>query len=66
VATLGLIADGWSFDEIVAEYPGLTVEDIRACAAYARDVVAEVRALPAAIGTVRLQPTISVDVAHQG
>jgi len=45
---LELIAAGWSFDEIVAEYPGLTVEDIRACVAYARDVLAEERVFPAA------------------
>jgi uncharacterized protein (DUF433 family) len=45
---LELVAAGWSFDEIVGEYPGLTVEDIRACVAYARDIVAEERVFPAA------------------
>lgn len=43
---LDLIAAGWAFDEILANYPGLTVEDIRACVAYAKDVVAEKRVLP--------------------
>jgi len=45
---LELIAAGWSFDEILANYQGLTIEDIRACAAYAKDVLAEERVFPAA------------------
>jgi uncharacterized protein (DUF433 family) len=40
---LELVAAGWSFDDLMANYPGLTVEVIRACVAYARDVLAEVR-----------------------
>ena len=43
---LHLVAGGWTFDEILANYAGLTVEDIRACAAYARDAVAERRVFP--------------------
>jgi uncharacterized protein (DUF433 family) len=31
---LDLIAAGWSFDQMVASYPGLTVQRIRACVAY--------------------------------
>ncbi len=45
---LDLIAGGWSFDEVVSNYPGLTVEDIRACVAYAKEVLAEERVFPAA------------------
>jgi uncharacterized protein (DUF433 family) len=45
---LDLVVEGWSFDEVLANYPGLTVEDIRACVAFARDVVIEVRAFPMA------------------
>jgi len=41
---LELVAAGWSFEEILTNYPGLTVEAIRACFAYARDVVADRRA----------------------
>ena len=41
---LDLVASGWSFDQVLANYPGLTVEDIRACFGGARDVVAEFRA----------------------
>jgi len=47
---LELIAGGWSFDQVVASYPGLTVEDIRACVSYAKDVLAEERVFPAAHG----------------
>jgi uncharacterized protein (DUF433 family) len=45
---LDLVAGGWSFDEVLANYPGLTVEDIRACVAYARDVFVEVQGFPVA------------------
>jgi uncharacterized protein (DUF433 family) len=43
---LDLVADGWSFEEVMANYPGLTVEDIRACVAYARAVLVEVQFSP--------------------
>ncbi len=36
---LDLLAKGWSHEEILRNYPGLTVEDVQACLAYARDVV---------------------------
>lgn len=32
-----LLADGWSEDMILAEYPGLAREDIRACLRYASE-----------------------------
>jgi uncharacterized protein (DUF433 family) len=47
---LDLVAGGWSFDEVLANYPGLTVEDIRACVAYAKDVLAKDRVFPTAHG----------------
>jgi uncharacterized protein (DUF433 family) len=47
---LELIANGWSFDEILANYPGLTIEDIRACVAYAKDVLSEEHVFPSATG----------------
>lgn len=31
---LGLMADGMTTDDVLREYPQLTVEDIRACLAY--------------------------------
>jgi len=33
-----LLANGWSHDAILKNYPGLTHEDILACLGYARDV----------------------------
>jgi uncharacterized protein (DUF433 family) len=36
---LDLLAQGWSHEEILRNYPGLTAEDIQACLAYARDMV---------------------------
>lgn len=33
---VGLLAEGWSVDGILANYPGLTSEDIRACLGYAK------------------------------
>ena len=37
---LGLLAEGWTEAEIFADYPGLVVEDIRACLAYASSTLA--------------------------
>jgi uncharacterized protein (DUF433 family) len=46
VATIvGLVATGLSAEEITAEYPQLTVEDVRACLEYAARAVDE-RELP--------------------
>jgi uncharacterized protein (DUF433 family) len=36
---LDLLAQGWPFDEILRNYPGLEAEDIQACLAYARDML---------------------------
>jgi uncharacterized protein (DUF433 family) len=43
---IGLMAEGWRADEIIAEYPGLTSADIAACLAYARDVLRAERVYP--------------------
>lgn len=32
---VAMVADGWDEQRIVAEYPGLTPEDVRACLRYA-------------------------------
>ena len=47
---LELLANGWSEAEIVRNHPGLTVDDIRACIAYARDLVADERVFPTGTG----------------
>jgi len=37
---LGHLAGGWTTQEVLRQYPGLTEEDVRACLAYAADRVA--------------------------
>mgnify|MGYP006281268689 CR=1 FL=1 len=34
---LGWLASGMTFDEIISDFPELTIEDIKACLAYAAD-----------------------------
>ena len=36
---LTLLADGWSFDDVQRAYPRVKPEDIRACIAYAKEMV---------------------------
>lgn len=36
---IDLLAQGWSFEDILLNYPGVQAEDIRACLAYASGVV---------------------------
>ncbi len=38
---LDLLAGGWSFNDVLDDYPGLTDDDIRACIGYARDLLAK-------------------------
>lgn len=45
---LGLMAEGWSEHDLLDNYPGLTREDVAACLAYARDLVASERVYPSA------------------
>jgi uncharacterized protein (DUF433 family) len=44
---LNLLAEGWSEEEVLRNYPGLTQEHMRACMAYARDLLSEERVFPA-------------------
>ena len=46
---VNLMAEGWSEADILRNYPGLTVEQVRACLAYARQRLSEekVFAVPA-------------------
>lgn len=34
---IDLLAQGWSYDDILANYPGITREDVLACLAYASE-----------------------------
>lgn len=43
---VGLLAQGWSEQEVLRNYPGITLDDIRACLTYAHDVLAEWRIYP--------------------
>jgi len=45
---IGLLADGWTEVEIIANYPGVAHEDILACLAYARDVLSSEKVYPSA------------------
>ena len=45
---VGSLADGMSFEEILKEYPQLTLEDIRAALAYAAEALQEEVILPLA------------------
>ena len=43
---VGLLADNWSYDEVLKNYPGLVMEDILACLDYAATVLKEERVIP--------------------
>jgi uncharacterized protein (DUF433 family) len=45
---IGLLADGWTEADIVANYPGITHEAILACLAYARDTLSAEKVFPPA------------------
>lgn len=46
---IGLLAEGWSEGEIIANYPGVTRKDVLACLAYARDVLGSEKVFPSAV-----------------
>jgi uncharacterized protein (DUF433 family) len=43
---VGLLAQGWSEEHIITSYPGLTAGDIRACLAYASDLLQAEKVYP--------------------
>lgn len=45
---IGLLADGWTAEAIIDNYPGLAREDLAACLAYARDALRAERVYPTA------------------
>ena len=45
---IGLLADGWSEEQIVENYPGLSRDDVLACLAYVRDMLRGERVYPTA------------------
>jgi len=45
---IGLLADGWTEAQLLANYPDLTREDVFACLAYARDLLSSEKVFPSA------------------
>jgi uncharacterized protein (DUF433 family) len=45
---IGLLAEGWSEDQIVENYPGLSRDDVLACLVYVRDLLRAERVYPTA------------------
>ncbi|TMJ52955.1 MAG: DUF433 domain-containing protein [Alphaproteobacteria bacterium] len=45
---IGLLAEGWSEADILANYPNITHDDVLACLAYARDTVSAEKVYPSA------------------
>lgn len=45
-----LLAQGWSEDEILRNYPGLSIEDIQACLAYAGAMLRAEKVYPLRLG----------------
>ena len=43
-----LLARGWTTERVLENYPGLTADDLRACLAYAHDVLAGEKVYPLA------------------
>lgn len=43
---IGLLAEGWTEEQLLANYPGLAPEDVRACLAYAAEVLREEKTWP--------------------
>ncbi|HDP34976.1 MAG TPA: DUF433 domain-containing protein [Candidatus Hydrogenedentes bacterium] len=40
---VGLLAQGWSEEEVLRNYPGLAREDVQACLSYAHELLQEER-----------------------
>lgn len=43
---IDLLAEGWSEANILGSYPGLTLEDIRACLSYASEILHSEKTYP--------------------
>jgi uncharacterized protein (DUF433 family) len=45
---IGLMAEGWTEADILANYPGITHDDLIACLSYARDAISSEKVFPSA------------------
>ena len=43
---VGLLAQGWSVEQVLDNYPGLAREDVQACLEYAREVLQSEQVFP--------------------
>jgi uncharacterized protein (DUF433 family) len=43
---VGLLAQGWSVEQVLDNYPGLTREDVQACLEYAHELLQSERVFP--------------------
>ena len=43
---VGLLAQGWSIEDVLAEYDHITREDVQACLAYAHQLLADEKLYP--------------------
>jgi len=43
---VGLLAKGWSVEQVIDNYPGVTREDVQACLEYASEVLQSERVFP--------------------
>jgi len=43
---VGLLAQGWTTEQVLDNYPGLTKEDVQACLEYAAEVLQSERVFP--------------------
>jgi uncharacterized protein (DUF433 family) len=43
---VGLLAEGWSVEQILDNYPGLAREDVQACLEYASELLRSERVFP--------------------
>jgi uncharacterized protein (DUF433 family) len=43
---IDLLAQGWTEDSIIRNYPGITHDDVLACLSYAREVLRSERVFP--------------------
>ena len=43
---IDLLANGWSHDDILQNYPGVTEDDIKACLEYAHEMIKDIKEYP--------------------
>lgn len=48
---VGLLAEGWTEEDILTNYPGLSSEDIQACLGYAKRLLEAEKVYPLEIGS---------------